>query len=324
MLEFLGKSVYRIALLFAACFVTLGLIADKTQGMPDRFGGNIHAILETPTGDTSGCHNKFKTNIEAIENGETCVIGAVDANPHIAIIGDSHASRITDALVEELTAKRQAAVTYNASWCVPLLGLNTTNKRKRHCRDFIEASMSAAINNPKIKTIILSGQWANVTKGKRWGEDGKTIYGFSDERGSHVKNNPAIFQKALYHTMDILKESDKKIVIIGSIPEFETVIPYTLAKFELFGKTSDLAKHETEDSLFIDRAAYEARNRDVLINFDHIQDEYDVEIIDPYPVYCSTGYCHYQSEDGVAFYEDSSHLTKAGAIPLAQAIAKAF
>ncbi len=317
------KKVMRVMGMTGAFLVVLGLIGDKTDGMPQRFSSEIHTILEAPKGDTSGCHNKFKYDGQKIRAGEVCTIGAADAFPHIAVIGDSHASRITDALAENLKTAGQAALTYNASWCVPLLDLYSVQKKKRHCRDFITASFEATLNNPQIKTVILYGQWANVPWGQRWGEDEVATYGFADRAPERVKDNTSAFRQSLRHTMEALKASNKNIMIIGPIPEFNTVIPYTLAKLQHFGK-GDAVKHQLEDSLLVTWEDYERRNKEVLLAFDQIAQDYDVAIINPYHIYCGEGFCQYETPDGTPFYEDGSHLTRAGSQPLVNAMMRAF
>lgn len=315
------RRVFQLALCFALFFVAIGLIGDKTDGVKHRFTDKIQAVLKPPLGDTSQCHNMYKHDADKIRAGETCVIGDKEVTPTIAMIGDSHASRITDALSNQLVQTGQSMVSYNASWCIPFVGLYADKKSRRHCQEFINASYESVLNNDDIKTIILFAQWANIPKGHRWGEDEKTAYGFADQSPRHIKNNETVFNLALNHTMEMLKTSKKRVIIIGPIPEFETVIPYTLAKFHHFNK-GGVVKHKFEDSLNVTREKYQARNKQVLIAFDHIRTDYDVDYINPFPIYCGQGFCQYESEDGTPFYEDGSHQTFVGAQPLAKAVMK--
>lgn len=311
------KAVYSTVFCFSIFFVALGGVGDKTNGFSQRLNPKTQMILNIEKGDTSDCHNKFKTDLDRIKTGDTCQIGDKNAVPKIAIIGDSQASRLTNALASILIDQGRSAITYNASWCVPLLGVKTQKKEKRHCFDFVKNSFEAALNNPNIETIILSGQWANITQGQRWGEKQKTLYSFFDD---NEKDNSAVFNAALAHTVKILKTSNKDVIVIGPIPEFETHIPQSLAKFHHFGY--DGIKHQVMSGLFVSRSDYDRRNGAVLEALASMEKTNKITILDPYPLYCGRGFCTYESVDGLPFYEDNSHLTKIGSIPLVEALVK--
>jgi peptidoglycan/LPS O-acetylase OafA/YrhL len=97
--EISSKFLLSTGTVMASLIIAAGLVGHIEDGLPSRWSDEAQAALSVPSGDTSGCHNRL--SYEDIENDKVCQIGA-DKTPRIAVIGDSHASHLTDALSTQL------------------------------------------------------------------------------------------------------------------------------------------------------------------------------------------------------------------------------
>lgn len=316
---FSRKTIFATAGAFSFCFLVISLVGSSMKGLPERFDGKMNTILNAQKGDTSQCHNRFKYSIDDIKNGETCIIGDSGFTPKIAVIGDSHASRITDALGRLLENNEQSAVTYNASWCVPLIGITSSQKNRRHCSGLIDASYDAVLNDNNIETVVLVAAWAKYTSGYLPDGENATVFGANGITPDLINNNPFVFKGALEKTLSRIKDSHKRIVIVGSVPEFTINVPQALAKIQLFSERA-VVKHQLNKKLLVTPNDYNERNEEVLKAFEETSQRYSFEYINPRDIYCSEEFCKYESTEGTPFYEDTNHLSFSGSIPLIDAL----
>jgi peptidoglycan/LPS O-acetylase OafA/YrhL len=298
-----------------AVFVILGLAGHLGKGLEWRLDDSVLSALSVQLGDTSGCHNAL--DAADIRNGKTCKIGSTAVSPSIAIIGDSHAARITDALSEQLLAAKASGITFNGSWCAPLRNFATNTPGKDGCLGEINAALDQVVSQPEIRTVILFAQWSNYTAGLRWPETVASTYVYAEHGdlnflAANPQQNALFFEEALRSTVGELNSAGKSVLIVLPTPEFEFHVPNLLARVELFGASAEAFDLEIED--YNDRSI---DVRDILYN---VGNDLHVKFLDPKTVYCDTVSCSSLTAEGSALYEDSNHLSYLGSVPLADEI----
>lgn len=299
-------------------FIILGVAGHIGKGFEWRLDDSVLSIINVQLGDTSGCHNAL--DAADIRNGENCKIGSMAVSPSIAIIGDSHASRITDALSEQLSAAKLSATTFNGSWCAPLRNFATNTPRKDGCLEEINAAFDQIVSQPEIRTVVLFAEWSNYTVGMRWPETVSSAYVYSESgdlnfRVADIQKNAFFFEEALRSTIGELNSAGKSVLVVLPTPEFEFHVPLLLGKLALFSEYST-----TVYELEIER--YNSRHVEVRDIFYDVGNDLDVKFIDPKTIYCGVESCSIAAVDGSSLYEDSNHLSYIGSLLLVDEIMK--
>ena len=310
------RRTLSVSALTLGAFIVVGIGGNATHGFPGRVPEAARKIQEFRTGDTSGCHN----GLEALEisMGARCVLGAEDVPPSIAFVGDSHTARITDALVEVLTPQNISFVTFNGSWCAPLLNFTTDNVHKAGCVEEVRASMDQIIHDDHIQTVVLFAEWAHYTHGFRWPDNFASVYQFSDTgdfdfSSGLISENTAHFQQALTHTLEALTEAGKTVIMVLPTPEFEFSVPLLLSALVM--------REAAFEDYYMSMDHYRQRSSDVREILTQAAATNSVTTVDPTEVLCDLEVCRLDDGLGNPLYEDSNHLSFYGALPLAKHIA---
>lgn len=301
--DFISRNkLFLYGLILSLFFIGFGAAGILNKGFMNRFDGKIKHIIETTK---DGALPACKTGLKTRESGALCIIGNKNITPSIALIGDSHSSKLTSALNEELIKVNISAVVFAESFCPPLIDMATDNINKNPmCRVYINNAYDEIISNKNIKTVILHAEWANYTKGMRAGD--KTISYYTDHE-SIIKDsseNIAVFSRALHRTKESLQKAKKKIVIIKSVPEYNFIVWKKIAKSIQLQNHAYIA-NEVKVNLY----KYSDRNLEVENTFNAIHIEKWAEIIDPYKIFCKEEYCEYTNDNLDSFYSDDNHLT---------------
>lgn len=298
----------------AAC-VAVGAAGQLGQGFPNRLSPETVAAATVRKGDASGCLNRFSPT--DIRDGARCVIGAEGVAPTLAVMGDSHAGAITDALSAALAAEGRSAVMVSGSWCAPLMAFGSDNPFKNPvCRARMDAAYAQILDDFTIETVILVAQWANYTTGYRWNDRQVAAYRFGDGTATEPADNPAMFEAALRHTLEAIRAAGKGVLVVGPLPEYPLNVPRVLGKAIHFGSS--------QESLLLGRDAYRARNAEVLDAFAVLESFGNAVLLDPVLAFCSADACSPVGTDGAALYADDNHLSSAGGAILSARIMAAL
>lgn len=306
--------VFGLSAVALAAFGMFGIWAHIQNGAGFRLPQDVQGLMVARVGDSSNCHNAL--NHKQIHDGETCVIGRADVTPTIAVLGDSHAARISDAFSDTLNAQGQAAVLFNGSWCAPLMHFTTNAAKKNGCVENVNASIDFVAGQTQIETVVLFAEWSNYTSGTRHGMQGADSYVF-DASGAYAfqhiapSGNVAQFEKAISYTFEHLSSAGKHVVVVMPTPEFEFHVPKSLAKLKLFDE--GISKLPT-----VTKAIYQARNSDAVSILKRHSDEHKFYVFDPFPIFCAQDQCAFMNNLGQALFEDDNHLNYLGAQMLVQ------
>ena len=309
------EGVFRGARLPAALVPAVVLLAGVgvhghlSGGVPGRFPAPVQALMEVRRGDTSGCRNR--DDATEIAAGAACVIGDATRPATLAVIGDSHASMLTDALHDHLAAAGRGALMFSGNWCAPLVNFATRVPRKdRDCVGRTNAAIAQIAGNGGIDTVLLVGQWSNYTTGTRPGDSETAAYTYVPdmpitEWNGDVSANPEHFAHALHATLRTLRASGKSVLIMLPVPEYEASVPQSAARLRLLGLPQTILDQPMRDHL--------SRHAVARSLIESARGDFDIDLYDPAQVFCDEQGCSPLDSTGRPLYEDANHLGYRGA-----------
>ena len=159
-------KVFTFAVVGSVFFAITGLAGHFSGGYIKRFDNTYFKLATTlDDGRILACSEETE-----LSSGHTCIVGDETKKPSIALLGDSHSTRLTTYLAEILKSKEKSFVVYSQSWGVPLLdvGTDTADNKRRKNRMFMSNALNEILNNTDINTVILFAEWANYTEGRRY------------------------------------------------------------------------------------------------------------------------------------------------------------
>lgn len=302
-----SSSVFKLSFAGIVCLMSIGVFGIMSDSLNDRFTQAERQLASPRVGDSTLCHDGFEA--EDYAAGEYCFV-SIDpsAAREIAVIGDSHAGVLTDALRDELAESNNGFYTYNGAWCAPLLHYATNSPGRNDCIGEVTQSYEQILNNPKINKVILFAEWAVYDHGYRWNDNRLSAFLFSpshtfDWQNADVANNLVYFQQALTYTLEKIASAGKDVVIILPVPEFEFYVPSAANPKAPF--VNDTARHLSLEDYF-------ARSHDIREILISTAATHQVAIVDPTDTLCDDATC-YPYDDQHAFYIDGNHLSYHGA-----------
>ncbi|MGI9323785.1 MAG: SGNH hydrolase domain-containing protein, partial [Pseudomonadales bacterium] len=159
--------------------------------------------------------------------------------------------------------------------------------------------------HPEIDTIILIARWtlyAEATPYRQ--ESGEPLLLRNRQREARtVAENKEIFREALQQTLAALETTERRLLVLGPVPEIGHLVPNSLAKathlerdVELRLRTSDYLKR----SAFVREAFTQA----------HAQHGFGYRPLEEY--FCDARWCQVEDQ-GTPLYSDDDHLSSIGA-----------
>lgn len=281
----------------------IGQVIVAERGFRERMPPAVLRVLRASFGSKAGCLNKLSA--DAIARGERCFIGAIEGEPSVAVIGDSHATSIADDLSVDLRARGVRGMIFTWSWCPPLTGLEADLPARRKCTAARDEALRQIASDSRVTTVLFYAEWANYTTGYTQASgDPATVFRF--DSGGRVEDNPAEFGKAARATFEMLVRSGKRLVIVRSTPEFTFRVPVRAARLLL-------QKVESPSTLDLPLSAYRHRSGQAMHLLDAAASGLDIAFVDPIPVLCPAGRCPVLDGRGEALYFDHNHLSRTGA-----------
>ncbi|MGX9352808.1 acyltransferase family protein [Shimia sp. W99] len=284
-----------------------GFCGHLNDGYKNRYTDDELHLTMPKKGDTSGCHN----GLESVDilNGKRCIVrNSSDDTIDIAVIGDSHASVITDALKSELSLTKRGFFAFNGSWCAPLINFATDAMGKNGCIDEINAAYKQVLNDESIRNVVLHAEWANYHIGNRWGDNNHAAYVFNengvlDFQSATISENLTELEKAIAFTFEALFKSNKNVLIVMSVPELDFNVPKTL---------NSKLPFVNSDKLVITIDEYRKRSGIVNEILARYSIKFGFETYYPSEALCNENHCLSRNDD-YAFYSDGNHLSYYGA-----------
>lgn len=311
--QFSRRQIFNMAVAGSLAIALLGLAGHLTQGFAFR-NPLFQSMLAIHTVENSPCHTHGRRSAVQIEQGDICTLGS-DIPPTVAVIGDSHAGALFEALKQAGQQQKFAFYAFSGGFCVPIEDFRLSAYQTPDCIETTRQAYAAIIRNPDIHTVVLAAEWANYTEGNR--DDGSGIEHpavlVADKFGQAVTTdqNKAIFARALTASVYTLQAAGKAVMIVKPVPEFNRRVMDTLFKIRLFGESSAWTPT-------ISKQQYLARNANVLAVFQQIP---HVDFIESASLFCHDNLCNSVDNLGRPLFSDSNHVSEYGAGLIATDIA---
>ncbi len=257
--------------------------------------------------DTEWRHWRSCENLEErVSDGRGyCTIGDDTSAPTFLVWGDSHARALMSAANESAKRSGKAAFIASASACSPLQGMRRVGKSK--CLKFTSTVLSFAKNHPDIDTVILIGRWAISAEGTRYAnEDGDPFEIVDTFEGESRQADPRkLFETGLSRTVRSLLEANKKVVIVGPVPEVGHDVPSVNHIALITNRDVNSMIAPTVDEFM-------ARNKKVFSVLSRLENELGVRVLLPSDLLCGEAICGVALEDGTSLYRNDHHLSTFG------------
>jgi peptidoglycan/LPS O-acetylase OafA/YrhL len=254
-----------------------------------------------------------------------CRIDA-EAQPTVALIGDSHANQFFHGFATALRARGENLLLLGRGHCPPLLDITSGYADTSDwCEGETSRSLRAVAQDPGIRTVILAGNWHLYVAGTRFHRhhrfqppwriapaDGKPAGGGPYGQPGPAPDNARLFVERLGRSIALLQAAGKQVVVIRQIPELDfeprhCVMPRPVSLGRFDGHACDGVQRE-------DALRYLAEYRPTL---DAALRPFPTVLIwDPADVLCDGPSCRYV-EDGMPLYRDDLHLSRIGSAHVA-------
>jgi len=264
----------------AVAFTTgAGLAVTRNGGFPGRFDAGTRAYFaaeEDVSSQRENCHFNFDRKYTY---ADTCVLGALRSEPHVAVFGDSFGVELAAALAERLEPRGASLRQVTASSCPPVFYAAPPSWYR--CERHSAAMLAALKADPEIHTVILAGNYLD-----------------------YAAQFPALAHR-LRDTALELGRTGKALVIVRPIPTLAFPGPAGAGLLARYGRDPR--------SLGLGRSTFESERKNIDHALMQIAKETGAATIDPAQVLCDVNRCRALSEEGKVLYFDDIHISLAAA-----------
>ena len=286
-----------------------GAAVAISDGLPERIPPSSLAIASAQ--NDRWVHHEECMSVDAtiVPPSKACVLGARSEPPHVLLWGDSHAM-VTATSMEAAAQKQHASFLFAAAAdCPPGLGFEispqfvpslTTTRSYRYCGQYNREMLEVALAS-NIRTVVLSSRWTNwrIDEPANAVEKPVDIRLEWDGRPAPRGSNHLVFERGFTELVQQLTESDKRVVVVGPLPEPQFDVPELLyvQRFGLAPKANPVSRFD-----------YERRHARILAYFRDLRKRYPVTLIEPADVLCRGASCAIRDRYGPRYF-DHNHLT---------------
>lgn len=237
------------------------------------------------------------------------------------LIGDSHAQAIF-AGFSKLFIKHQTRLQLRAgAACPPFYDLTVQHfGQQEECKDVMNGYLDAVINDASIKTVILTSRGPLYLTGHGFG-DIDMIHLMIKSKFANAKPNEDysdVFEDAMFRTLTMLTEANKKIYFIVDVPElgFAPENCVHVRPYKLIDNKKSICAIAKE--VFIKRNASFLR-----IVAQQAKQFPNVKFLYPSNHLCDEKFCYAKIENTI-YYRDDDHLSYEGSLKIGQLFEKNF
>jgi len=209
-----AATLRRYGAVLALGLALFGSVA-MSGGIPDRAGASSRRIESILTKSRSPCLTGY-----GVDRPNASPFCAPPGNgPLVALLGDSHASALGDALREDAHAHDYGLIQMTAGSCPPLLGATLRLREhpgaSRACADFNIAAIEKAAQDPRIKIVVLTAFWQSPFSAHAIAIGDGVI----PANGTDAHSSSDIeLRAALRRTLTRIGGAGKKVVLLGDVP----------------------------------------------------------------------------------------------------------
>ena len=312
---FTGFRIFQLSTFGSLGMFALGGLIWSGDGWPVRFSPDVQNLIATSNESgrgRNGCHPK---NLMP-KNG--CRFDVDGASSRVLLWGDSHAMAISEMLSESLSQSNIVLETLTSSGCPPVLDLSRTD---RNCLEVNANAIKYITGQDSPDLIILHAYWSVYAQGSNLidpssGQVKATSFKLTNADGKIIstpREYKAVVSR-IENTVHFLKSINKKVLVIGSIPEAGLRVPQFMARRLIFNLSTSISGKPT---IAEDRAVLTHRI------FERLQSQGLISYFDPSSVFCFNDQNTCILHQGLtSLYRDSNHLSLAGAKKVANPIAQ--
>ncbi|WP_416357608.1 acyltransferase family protein [Aureimonas phyllosphaerae] len=302
----------RAAAVTAGIFLT-GIVLQATGGLPQRLPDRLLAyspLLPPEAESRVSCASwsAARTNLSGI-----CLVGDLSApDLSFAVIGDSHAEALIPAFELAATHHRQKGLVFVKHACRPMLGVARVvdGKRNASCSTFVAKAIDEIRAQASIEEVVFAARWTRQALGTGY-QQPVSFYTDGQSPEVSIEENKRSLIRGLDRAFDAL--SDRRITVIGAVPENEFLPPMALAMADLFRRSPPRTTAE----------AFHRRNAVVEDVFAQLAKWHRFQFIAPARHLCDGATCAAEI-GGRSLYRDDDHLSAFGAEQLANVIDDMF
>ena len=289
--------------LYAASIMTvtavIGFFIYANKGFPNQENED-QVSYKDQAEKYSGCDFGNAVNSGLLK---FCPLGTTTQDASFLLWGDSHAGAQAEAIQISASQKGAAGLLTYDSGCPPLLGIKTD--KNKGCVDFNNRVMEHIENHPELNTILLAGRWAFFAEGIGYKENKKIELEDTLSEPFRGSTNATLFQTGLNRTVEKLLALDRKVIIISQVPEINHDVPSAFYIAQRTGRDVNKIISPSLDE-------YLSRNKKVFLAINSIQENNNIQVIDPWKALCNEQQCSVVIDE-TSLYMDANHLSFFGA-----------
>lgn len=286
------------------------------QGLPWRYTVDQQAMLAVVAQRGTLALEGQDCSTASLER--VCRIGASGVAPTWALLGDSHAETLSDALSDYLVQHKLSAEVLTYPACPFVLGVEPV-RTTEPCLSFT-AEVLKRVREKGIKTVVINDRVTAYMLGSRFDnheggiEPGEPFpIRVAGQETPDEAGRVAGVKKALFTTIRTLIDDGVRVVYIAPVPEVGWYVPHAVVKLMARGGLP----LTTSRDVYLKR---HAETFDVLRAFEN---ESNFLAVYPSEVFCSDsdGRCRTHTANRL-LYTDTDHLSREGAALLVEHMAK--
>lgn len=311
--KFSGLSIFILSAICIILFIAYAMFLYKNNGFLSRLEVRLQNILSVK--DEHSSYRKCQsTTSRTIELKDACVIGNKN-NVRIALLGDSHATAISQELEAVVNAEGMGFTMLTYSGCSLIPGLVRYEKKKNNCHLYSEKVFNYLSGSSKEEILIILARWPLYASGKSFdNEEGGLetneyfMVDHDEPMGKSQDRETRVLNQYVYGINQYLK-LNKKIILFYPVPEAGWNVPDTLAKLYLKNGFINASDGSTNSDI------QKKRMKKVVEALDSLGEHPNLRRIYPMNYFCDVdipGRCIVHKNDR-ALYSDDDHLSNFGA-----------
>ena len=299
-----NDKLFPVSLVAMLGVIGIGLVLDESGGLPGRLPTEVAEIVAVAEDKPERRRRCEGIDPQELSYQRACRLNELDVAPTLAIWGDSHAMTLMPIAGEVAHMNGRNGLDFSSNGCPPLLGVTRPARDQAgECYAFTEKVLSIIADHPEIDTVVLVARWARHAEGTAFGEEshGDLYLGTPEFTAKNSEQSRALFSAAFARTVEALTQLQRRVIVLGSIPEVGRDVPIELAKARWRNRDVDLRTNI---------AVYAERQQHVIATLANAQvDTY----LDPSVWFCSNSKCDVVDEAGMPLYFDHNHVSSIGA-----------
>lgn len=334
------SSLKAFTLLSVLCTIgLLGFLLHNTQGIPERYNYTKESLSRQKKDNvTNSLMNQAQIRCKKVLNNftkyagdEGCAFQREKGKNTIALVGDSHAWRLSYGLLEELSKdKTEGLVRFSVVGRTPFVNIIRKDWKEDKADLALTEAYNYIISDKRIKTVLLINY--PIAFFDIHGSDKNLINPFYkklfknanmkliDVTNPNITDKSVLLENSMRKTFDILQKHNKKVIFIIDTPDF--FFDPTECNSRKFNPIHSIdvshnkcnPPRKTVENNYI-RLWYNAILKKVVSDYDNIR------LFNSFDSLCSDNECPIK-KDGLMLYSDNNHLTIEGARLVAKDLLK--